>query len=53
MVGGGYFIIMGDWNQNVAVASFAYALGPTSVLFGKHGSRAASEPSSWPVSSSI
>ena len=36
MVGGGYFIITGDWNHNVAVASFAYALGPTSVLFGKH-----------------
>ena len=36
MVGGGYFIITGDWNNNVAVASLAYALGPTAVLFGKH-----------------
>jgi 1,4-dihydroxy-2-naphthoate octaprenyltransferase len=36
MVGGGYFIIAGEWSHNVAVASFAYALGPTSVLFGKH-----------------
>jgi 1,4-dihydroxy-2-naphthoate octaprenyltransferase len=36
MVGGGYFIITGEWNHNVTVASLAYALGPTAVLFGKH-----------------
>ncbi len=36
MVGGGYFIITGEWSDNVAVASLAYALGPTAVLFGKH-----------------
>jgi 1,4-dihydroxy-2-naphthoate octaprenyltransferase len=36
MVGGGYFIITGQWSNEVAVASLAYALGPTAVLFGKH-----------------
>jgi len=36
MVGGGYFIITGEWSNDVAVASLAYALGPTAVLFGKH-----------------
>jgi 1,4-dihydroxy-2-naphthoate octaprenyltransferase len=36
MVGGGYFIITGEWSNNVAIASVAYALGPTAVLFGKH-----------------
>jgi 1,4-dihydroxy-2-naphthoate octaprenyltransferase len=36
MVGGGYFVITGEWSGHVAVASLAYALGPTAVLFGKH-----------------
>jgi 1,4-dihydroxy-2-naphthoate octaprenyltransferase len=36
MVGGGYYVIAGEWSNNVAVASLAYALGPTAVLFGKH-----------------
>jgi 1,4-dihydroxy-2-naphthoate octaprenyltransferase len=36
MVGGSYFIITGQWSNEVAVASIAYALGPTAVLFGKH-----------------
>ncbi len=36
MVGGGYYIITGEWSNQVAVASVAYALGPTAVLFGKH-----------------
>jgi len=36
MVGGGYFAITGEWSTPVAVASLAYALGPTAVLFGKH-----------------
>jgi 1,4-dihydroxy-2-naphthoate octaprenyltransferase len=36
MVGGGYFVVTGEWSSNVAVASVAYALGPTAVLFGKH-----------------
>ncbi len=36
MVGGSYFVITGNWSNEVAVASLAYALGPTAVLFGKH-----------------
>jgi 1,4-dihydroxy-2-naphthoate octaprenyltransferase len=36
MVGGGYFVITGSWSNEVAIASVAYALAPTAVLFGKH-----------------
>ncbi len=36
MVGGGYYVITGEWSTPVAWASVAYALGPTAVLFGKH-----------------
>lgn len=36
MIGGGYFIITGAWDWNVVWASLPYALGPTTVLFGKH-----------------
>ncbi len=36
MVGGGFYVITGSWSNEVAVASIAYALGPTAVLFGKH-----------------
>lgn len=36
MVGGGYFVITGQWSNEVALASIAYALAPTGVLFGKH-----------------
>ena len=36
MVGGGYFVITGAWDWNVVLASLPYALGPTTVLFGKH-----------------
>jgi 1,4-dihydroxy-2-naphthoate octaprenyltransferase len=36
MVGGGYFVITGHWDWNVALASLPYALGPTTVIFGKH-----------------
>jgi 1,4-dihydroxy-2-naphthoate octaprenyltransferase len=36
MVGGGYYVITGEWSHPVAIASVAYALGPTAVLFGKH-----------------
>lgn len=36
MVGGSYFVITGVWSNEVAIASLAYALGPTAVLFGKH-----------------
>ena len=36
MVGGGYFVITGEWSGNAALASLTYALGPTAVLLGKH-----------------
>ncbi len=36
MVGGSYFVITGNWSNEVVLASLAYALGPTAVLFGKH-----------------
>ncbi len=36
MVGGGYLSITGDWSWTVALVSIPYALGPTTVLFGKH-----------------
>ena len=36
MVGGTYYIITGEWNWNVVIASLPYALGVTAVLFGKH-----------------
>jgi 1,4-dihydroxy-2-naphthoate octaprenyltransferase len=36
MVGGGYFVVTGEWSWQVALASLVYALGPTTVIFGKH-----------------
>ncbi|MEK6606864.1 MAG: prenyltransferase [Myxococcota bacterium] len=36
LVGGSYFVIAGEWSARVAWASLPYALGATSVLFGKH-----------------
>jgi 1,4-dihydroxy-2-naphthoate octaprenyltransferase len=36
MVGGGYYVITGRWDWNVVLASLPYALGPTTVIFGKH-----------------
>jgi 1,4-dihydroxy-2-naphthoate polyprenyltransferase len=36
MIGGGYYIITGDWDWNVVIASLPYALGATTVIFGKH-----------------
>lgn len=36
MVGGGYYVITGEWNWDVVIASFPYAIGVTTVLFGKH-----------------
>ncbi|HEY4723978.1 MAG TPA: prenyltransferase, partial [Anaerolineae bacterium] len=36
MIGGGYYVITGTWNWNVVIASLPYALGPTTVIFGKH-----------------
>jgi 1,4-dihydroxy-2-naphthoate polyprenyltransferase len=36
MIGGGYFVITGIWDWNVVIASLPYALGVTTVIFGKH-----------------
>ncbi|HUP23421.1 MAG TPA: prenyltransferase [Thermoanaerobaculia bacterium] len=36
MIGGTYFVVTGAWSRGVVLASFVYALGATSVLFGKH-----------------
>ncbi|MBI5527614.1 MAG: prenyltransferase [Deltaproteobacteria bacterium] len=36
MTGGTYFIVTGRWDWNVSIASLPFALGATSVLFGKH-----------------
>ena len=36
MIGGGYYVITGQWEWNVVLASLPYALGVTGVIFGKH-----------------
>ena len=36
MIGGGYYVITGQWEWNVILASLPYALGVTGVIFGKH-----------------
>jgi 1,4-dihydroxy-2-naphthoate octaprenyltransferase len=36
MIGGGYYVLTGAWDWNVVIVSLAYALGPTTVIFGKH-----------------
>jgi len=36
MVGGGYFVITHYWDWNVLISSAIYALGVTTVIFGKH-----------------
>jgi 1,4-dihydroxy-2-naphthoate octaprenyltransferase len=36
MVGGGYYVVTGDWSWQVALASLPYALGATTIIFGKH-----------------
>jgi 1,4-dihydroxy-2-naphthoate octaprenyltransferase len=36
MIGGGYYVISGSWDWNVVLASLPYALGVTTVIFGKH-----------------
>jgi 1,4-dihydroxy-2-naphthoate octaprenyltransferase len=36
MIGGGYFVITGAWDWNVIIAGLVYALGVTTVIFGKH-----------------
>jgi 1,4-dihydroxy-2-naphthoate octaprenyltransferase len=36
MVGGSYYVLAGQWNWPVTWLSLLFALGPTTVLFGKH-----------------
>lgn len=36
MVGGTYYVLAGSWSSEVAWLSVVFALGPTTVLFGKH-----------------
>lgn len=36
MIGGGYSVITGVWDWNVVIASLPFALGATTVIFGKH-----------------
>ena len=36
MIGGGYYVITGNWDWNVIIGSLPYALGVTGVIFGKH-----------------
>jgi 1,4-dihydroxy-2-naphthoate octaprenyltransferase len=36
MIGGGYFVITGEWDWQVVLAGLPYALGVTGVIFGKH-----------------
>jgi 1,4-dihydroxy-2-naphthoate polyprenyltransferase len=37
MIGGTFYVVSGGvWDWNVAIIALAYAIGPTSVLFGKH-----------------
>ncbi|PLW66975.1 prenyltransferase [Pseudohalioglobus lutimaris] len=36
MVGGSYYVLAGSWSWNVTWLSLVFALGPTTVLFGKH-----------------
>ncbi len=43
MVGGGYYVMTGVWDWQVAVASLPYALGVTTVLFGKHIDKCAAD----------
>ena len=36
MVGGSYYVLVGSWSWDVTWLSLVFALGPTTVLFGKH-----------------
>ena len=36
MIGGGYYVLTGTWEWWVVWVSLPYALGPTTVIFGKH-----------------
>lgn len=43
MVGGSYYVLAGTWSWDVAWLSLVFALGPTTVLFGKHTDKLAAD----------
>ena len=36
MIGGGYYTVAGEWSWAAVLVSIPYALGPVTVIFGKH-----------------
>ncbi len=45
MVGGTYYVLAGEWSWDVTWLSLVFALGPTTVLFGKHTDKLAADES--------
>lgn len=43
MVGGSYYVLAGEWSADVTWISLVFALGPTTVLFGKHTDKLAAD----------
>lgn len=43
MIGGGYYVVTGQWRWEVIIASLPYALGVTTVIFGKHIDKSAED----------
>lgn len=43
MVGGSYYVLAGSWSWDVTWLSLVFALGPTTVLFGKHTDKLAAD----------
>jgi 1,4-dihydroxy-2-naphthoate polyprenyltransferase len=43
MVGGSYYVLAGHWSWDVTWLSLVFALGPTTVLFGKHTDKLAAD----------
>ncbi len=43
MIGGGYYVLAHRWDWNVTLASLPYVLGVTTVIFGKHIDKLASD----------
>jgi 1,4-dihydroxy-2-naphthoate octaprenyltransferase len=45
MVGGSYYVLAGEWSAEVTWLSLVFALGPTTVIFGKHTDKLAADRS--------
>ncbi|MBA6411699.1 prenyltransferase [Parahaliea sp. F7430] len=43
MVGGSYYVLAGSWSWELTWVSIVFALGPTTVLFGKHTDKLAAD----------